>query len=104
MRSVSVALLALLAATPTNAFIAWSGDNCTGVQGANLPCDGTCFAFNGSHSFTASTPGIAHCVAFYVTSGCTGQPRVNITNQSDQCTKVNTGVNSFRCFAGAACA
>ncbi|EJD45115.1 hypothetical protein AURDEDRAFT_165656 [Auricularia subglabra TFB-10046 SS5] len=104
MRFVSFSLLTLLAVTPTNAFIAWSGDARDGAQGDNLPCDGTCFAFSGRHSFRVGTPGVAHCVAFYVNSGCVGQ-RFNFTNQNGQCTNVNTGtgINSFRCFAGVGC-
>ncbi|EJD44476.1 hypothetical protein AURDEDRAFT_166567 [Auricularia subglabra TFB-10046 SS5] len=74
------------------------------LAGLSVPCDSTCFSFSGRRSFTAGTPSITRCVAFFVGNACDGQ-RFNFTGQHGQCTNVNTGtaINSFRCFAGAGC-
>ncbi|EJD44790.1 hypothetical protein AURDEDRAFT_166269 [Auricularia subglabra TFB-10046 SS5] len=106
MLFAAIALAALMAAIPTKAIIAWSGDACNGDEGANVACDGNCIPFGGRHSFIADSPGVGgtHCVAFFVNGGCTGQ-MFNFTNQQGQCTNVNTGtdIESFRCFAGSGC-
>ncbi|EJD44459.1 hypothetical protein AURDEDRAFT_166548 [Auricularia subglabra TFB-10046 SS5] len=103
MRFTAFVALAIAAALPANAFIAWSGDACNGAQGNNVPCDGSCHAFGGRHSFVAGDGN--HCVAMFRNGGCTGQ-RFNFTNQGNGCTNVNTGtdIQSFRCFAGSGCA
>ncbi|EJD44453.1 hypothetical protein AURDEDRAFT_166543 [Auricularia subglabra TFB-10046 SS5] len=102
MRLTAFVALALSAALPAHAFIAWSGDACNGAQGADVACDGGCHSFSGRHSFVAGNGN--HCVAFFSSSGCNGQ-RFNFTNQGTSCTNVNTGtdIQSFRCFAGSGC-
>ncbi len=48
----SAILMAAYMAVPIAAdFIAFSGTQCTGNEGSNVACDGTCFPFTGRESF-----------------------------------------------------
>ncbi|EJD44465.1 hypothetical protein AURDEDRAFT_166556 [Auricularia subglabra TFB-10046 SS5] len=93
-----VSVATLVAAVPAYAVIAWSGDNCNGAQGADVPCDGSCHDFSGRHSFRAGLGGGA-CVTMWTSGNCQGQ-RFNFSNQGNQCTNVNTGtdIRSFYCY------
>ena len=56
MRFAATLLAAVLLALQVHAqsLIAFSGDACDGGEGADVPCDGTCFDFTGRHSFEVS--------------------------------------------------
>jgi hypothetical protein len=53
MRLIITSLLTavLFAALPTQAVTAWDGSNCNGAKGLDVPCNGSCIAFSGRHSF-----------------------------------------------------
>lgn len=49
--AVLAVALGYMAAVPAKAdIIAWSGSNCNGAEGGDVPCDGNCFDFTGRQS------------------------------------------------------
>jgi hypothetical protein len=57
MRFTISLLAAVLLAIQVNAqqFTAWTGNTCTGSEGAIAACDGSCGDFSGRHSFEVSS-------------------------------------------------
>ncbi|KAJ3761673.1 hypothetical protein EV360DRAFT_37355 [Lentinula raphanica] len=86
-------------------FIAWSGTDCNGSEGANVACDNTCFPFDGRHSFEVVIGG-SHCVTFYEGDGCTGEAFLFSGEGNSECIDVITGtpIGSFRCSPTNTCA
>ncbi|KAI0762441.1 hypothetical protein C8Q74DRAFT_1220412 [Fomes fomentarius] len=79
---------------------AFSGSSCDGNVGNNVPCDGSCHAFDDRHSFRVDSGTGTHCVTMFAAAGCpSGQQTFTFTGQNGQCTNVNTGTNvrSFLC-------
>jgi hypothetical protein len=59
--TISIVAAVVFSAIKVNAdFIAWSGTNCDGSEGLNVPCDNTCFDFQGRHSFEVSSLSYVH--------------------------------------------
>ncbi|KAJ7084200.1 hypothetical protein C8R44DRAFT_651559, partial [Mycena epipterygia] len=58
MQFATLTLVAVLLAIQAKAqdIIAWSGNTCNGAEGLEVSCDGTCFDFNGRHSYEVSSP------------------------------------------------
>lgn len=107
--TVIVALFICLQPTFVNAGItAFSGNNCDGGVGADVPCDGRCIAFSGRHSFRVDAGSGGHCVTFYADSSCpSGGGNGFFPNQNGQCTQVTLGTgtaNAMRCVQDENCA
>ncbi|KAF7361351.1 hypothetical protein MSAN_01167800 [Mycena sanguinolenta] len=108
------AFVALALALKANAqFTAFSGDECTGSRGLDVPCDGTCDDFTGRKSFEidATAPNIARCITVYSDNACQHPvSRWNSTGPTGSakpgiCIEVSTGTPqlSFTCASNVNC-
>ncbi|KAI0748359.1 hypothetical protein C8Q80DRAFT_1219542 [Daedaleopsis nitida] len=101
------ALLSTLAPQAAHAGItAFSGSQCDGTAGLNVPCDGSCHQFDDRHSFRVDGGTGDHCVTVFKDPGCPGQGRgAFLPHQTGQCQDVNTGTNvrSFVCAKDTVC-
>ncbi|OJT11879.1 hypothetical protein TRAPUB_11567 [Trametes pubescens] len=101
------ALLSTLAPQVAQAGItAFSGSQCDGNAGLNVPCDGSCHKFDDRHSFRVDSNTGDHCVTVFEDPGCPvdGQGAI-LAHQTGQCQNVNTGTNvrSFVCAKDSTC-
>ncbi|KAI0743010.1 hypothetical protein C8Q80DRAFT_1192048 [Daedaleopsis nitida] len=104
---LAAALLSTLAPQAAQAGItAYSGSQCDGDAGLNVPCDGSCHKFDERHSFRVDSGTGDHCVTVFEGPGCpVGGRSAFLAHQTGQCQNVNTGTNvrSFICAKDAAC-
>ncbi|KAI0822857.1 hypothetical protein BC628DRAFT_1326235 [Trametes gibbosa] len=104
---LAAAVMSALAPQATQAGItAFSGSNCDGDVGLNVPCDGSCHKFDERHSFRVDSGTGDHCVTVFVDPGCpTDGQGFFLPHQEGACQNVNTGTNirSFTCAPDAAC-
>ncbi|KAJ6493301.1 hypothetical protein C8R45DRAFT_1095803 [Mycena sanguinolenta] len=117
MRSSITAFVALALAIfsmEANAqFTAFSGDECTGNPGADVPCNGACDDFSGRRSFVidATAPNIARCITVYSDNACQHPvSRWNSTGPTGSakpgiCIEVSTGTPqlTFTCSSNVNC-
>ncbi|KAI0820079.1 hypothetical protein BC628DRAFT_1331343 [Trametes gibbosa] len=85
---------------------AFSGSNCDGNVGLNVPCDGSCHKFDDRHSFRVDSGTGDHCVTVFVDEGCPSDGQgFPLPHQEGQCQNVNTGTNirSFLCSKDTFC-
>ncbi|PPQ65715.1 hypothetical protein CVT26_000332 [Gymnopilus dilepis] len=96
--------IALFAAKANADIIAFSGNECDGAEGENVPCLDECIDFNTRHSFRVLASG-SHCVVAFQDAGCT-IPVGSISNSGGgQCSNVNTGttVLGLKCSPNSVC-
>ncbi|KAI0748186.1 hypothetical protein C8Q80DRAFT_1270624 [Daedaleopsis nitida] len=104
----SALILAFLPQSAHAGITAFSGDNCDGGVGANVPCDGSCISFSGRHSFRVDGGSGGHCVTVFEDAHCgagAGGPVFVFPNEDGGCQNVNTGtdIQSFLCSSGNFC-
>ncbi|KAJ7263128.1 hypothetical protein B0H12DRAFT_1012467 [Mycena haematopus] len=107
MRSFAASIIAAVVfatLTVKGDFVAFSGNDCDGDQGANVACDGSCHSFDGRHSFELFVTG-SHCVTMFEDDGCVGETFQFGPETQGNCINVNTGtpIGSFICSANSAC-
>ncbi|KAF8882775.1 hypothetical protein CPB84DRAFT_1750838 [Gymnopilus junonius] len=102
---VYVALALLGSKLPAKAdIIAFTGDQCDGDEGENVPCSDECIDFNGRHSFEVVATG-THCVVAFEDGACSIPVGEFSNGGSGACSNVNTGttVLSLRCSPNFVC-
>ncbi|EIW63970.1 uncharacterized protein TRAVEDRAFT_41393 [Trametes versicolor FP-101664 SS1] len=106
---VASALMLALAPQAAQAGVtAFSTGTCGGDVGLDVPCDGSCHAFDNRHSFRVDGGSGNHCVTMFEDPGCPAGAEgrmFTFTNQDGGCQGVNTGTNivSFLCSPSNIC-